>query len=80
MKRDVVGIDAEPSETGPPRLLDLQQVAEKFESDRKQTTETTGQPGFPSPAGYFRGRLLWDEAAVEGWQQAASKPALGEAV
>jgi len=28
-----------------------------------------GQPGFPGVAGYFRGRLLWDESAVDAWLQ-----------
>jgi hypothetical protein len=25
------------------------------------------QSGFPAPVAYFRGRTLWDEAAIDRW-------------
>ncbi|MDX6495747.1 MAG: hypothetical protein QOE17_1733, partial [Gaiellales bacterium] len=25
------------------------------------------QSGFPTPVAYFRGRTLWDEAAIDRW-------------
>ena len=59
----------------PPRLLDREQLAAKLSLSRSEVTALTEQPGFPEPDGYFRGRLLWDEAAVEAWVQRPSEAA-----
>jgi quercetin dioxygenase-like cupin family protein len=50
-----------------PRLLDREQLAGKLSLARAEVSALTAQPGFPEPSGYFRGRLLWDESAVEAW-------------
>ena len=53
----------------PARLLDREQLAQKLSLSRSEVSELAGQPGFPRVAGYFRGRLLWDESAVDAWLQ-----------
>ena len=53
----------------PARLLDREQLARKLTLSRSEVSELAGQPGFPGVAGYFRGRLLWDESAVDAWLQ-----------
>jgi mannose-6-phosphate isomerase-like protein (cupin superfamily)/predicted DNA-binding transcriptional regulator AlpA len=59
--------EAAGSVSRPARLLDREQLARKLTLSRAEVTELAGQPGFPHVAGYFRGRLLWDESAVEAW-------------
>jgi mannose-6-phosphate isomerase-like protein (cupin superfamily) len=50
-----------------PRLLDRDQITARIGIDRAQFTEVVSSPGFPQPAGYFRGRTLWDAHALELW-------------
>jgi len=59
--------EAARSVSRPARLLDREQLARKLTLSRAEVNELAGQPGFPQVAGYFRGRLLWDESAVEAW-------------
>ncbi len=49
------------------RLVDRQQLAERMSMCRSDFSGVIETPGFPAPAGYFRGRTLWDEASVEVW-------------
>jgi hypothetical protein len=39
-----------------------------------QVGEMLASPGFPPAVGYFRGRHVWDEDAVQSWIDAASRP------
>jgi mannose-6-phosphate isomerase len=55
----------------PLRLLDRDLVAAKLRLRRDQVTTVINDPSFPAPAGYFRGRVLWEEAAVDAWQAPA---------
>jgi mannose-6-phosphate isomerase len=52
----------------PARLIDREQLAIKLDLRRSELAGFMSTPGFPQPAGYFRGRMLWEEAAVEAWQ------------
>jgi mannose-6-phosphate isomerase len=52
----------------PSRLLDRDLIAAKLQLRRDEVSAVVNDPGFPSPVGYFRGRILWEEAAVEAWQ------------
>jgi predicted DNA-binding transcriptional regulator AlpA len=61
---------AEPSR-GPRRLIDREQLAHLLGVKLVDVRTVIRQPGFPRPIAYFRGRLLWEEAAVERW---ASRP------
>jgi quercetin dioxygenase-like cupin family protein len=56
----------------PLRLLDRDLVAAKLRLRRDQVMAVVSDPSFPAPAGYFRGRLLWEEAAVDAWQTPAA--------
>jgi quercetin dioxygenase-like cupin family protein len=56
----------------PLRLLDRDLVAAKLRLRRDQVTAAINDPSFPAPAGYFRGRVLWEEAAVDAWQTPAA--------
>jgi quercetin dioxygenase-like cupin family protein/predicted DNA-binding transcriptional regulator AlpA len=56
-----------PAERQTPRLLDREQLAGKLSLSRSEVSALTAQPGFPEPGGYFRGRLLWNESAVDAW-------------
>jgi mannose-6-phosphate isomerase-like protein (cupin superfamily) len=61
-------------ETDPPlRLLDRDLVAAKLQLRRDQVIAVVSDPSFPAPAGYFRGRMLWEEVAVEEWQTPAAE-------
>jgi predicted DNA-binding transcriptional regulator AlpA len=64
-----VGTENSSLESPAPRLLDVEQVAVKLEIKRSEASATTKREGFPRPAGYYRGRFVWDEAAIESWQQ-----------
>lgn len=52
---------------GPARLIDREQLAAKLKLRRNELPEFLSTQGFPLPAGYFRGRMLWEDAAVEAW-------------
>jgi mannose-6-phosphate isomerase len=67
---------AHPVPTPPARLLDRDLIAAKLGVHRAEVTARTSDPTFPAPAGYFRGRVLWEEAAVDAWlHQPADAPA-----
>jgi mannose-6-phosphate isomerase-like protein (cupin superfamily) len=53
----------------PSRLLDREQIAGKLRLRREQAQSVINDPSFPPPAGYFRGRILWEETAIEAWSQ-----------
>jgi predicted DNA-binding transcriptional regulator AlpA len=76
----VVGVRGEisSSEAATPQLLDVEQVAVKLEIKRSEAAATAKREGFPRPAGYHRGRFVWDEAAIASWQQLALEQPLGE--
>jgi predicted DNA-binding transcriptional regulator AlpA len=59
------------------RLVDIQQVATKLEVSRVDARTLTRQEGFPRPAGYFRGRLLWEETAIHRWRMAEQHQQVG---
>jgi quercetin dioxygenase-like cupin family protein len=56
----------------PLRLLDRDLVAAKLRLRRDEVMAVVSDPSFPAPAGYFRGRVLWEEAAVDAWQTPAA--------
>ncbi len=47
------------------RLLDKDQVATALGIRRHEIGTLLGSPGFPAALGYYRGRWVWDEAAVK---------------
>jgi len=51
----------------PPRLLDRDQLAVKLQVRRPELADLLSSTDFPAPVAYFRGRLLWQEATVDGW-------------
>jgi len=73
---DVVA-HADDTPPAPARLLDKEQLAVKLKLHRSALADFLSQPGFPQPAGYFRGRMLWEEDAVEAWLH---RPHLAEVV
>jgi hypothetical protein len=48
-------------------LVDKEQLAHKLELRVGDVAAHARQSGFPTPVAYFRGRTLWDEAAVDRW-------------
>ena len=67
---------AHPVPTPPARLLDRDLIAAKLGVHRAEVRARMSDPNFPAPAGYFRGRVLWEEAAVDAWlHQPADAPA-----
>ena len=55
---------------GPPSLVSLideEQLAHKLETRVGEVVTHAQQSGFPSPVAYYRGRILWDEAAIDRW-------------
>jgi hypothetical protein len=48
-------------------LVDKEQLAHKLELRVGDVAAHARQSGFPAPVAYFRGRTLWDEAAVDRW-------------
>jgi mannose-6-phosphate isomerase len=59
----------------PIRLLDAEQVAGRLSMRRTDLLDALGAAGFPQPTGYFRGRMLWEEASIDAWQtQSAQAP------
>jgi predicted DNA-binding transcriptional regulator AlpA len=71
-----VGVEIS-SEAVVSRLLDVEQVAVKLEIKRSEAAATAKREGFPRPAGYYRGRFVWDEAVIESWRQVALEQPLG---
>ena len=59
-----------PVRDGLERLVDCDQVAGRLGVSRRDATLIVEHPRFPSPVGYFRGRRLWNVAAVDGWHEA----------
>jgi predicted DNA-binding transcriptional regulator AlpA len=53
--------------TPPARLLDRDLIAVRLGVRRDEVMTRISDPAFPDPAGYFRGRMLWEEAAVDAW-------------
>jgi predicted DNA-binding transcriptional regulator AlpA len=50
------------------RLVDRDQIAGKLAIKRTQLPAVIHQrPQMPEPIGYFRGRVLWDEAEIDSW-------------
>jgi mannose-6-phosphate isomerase len=47
------------------RLIDREQLAAKLSVHRSELAEIMQRADFPAPMAYFRGRHLWDEAAIE---------------
>jgi len=67
---------AHPVPTPPARLLDRDLIAARLGVRRDEVQARISDPTFPDPAGYFRGRVLWDEGAVDAWvNQPADAPA-----
>jgi mannose-6-phosphate isomerase len=58
-----------PGSDEPLRLLDRDLLAARLRLRRDQVTNVINDPSFPAPAGYFRGRVLWEEAAIAAWQR-----------
>ena len=48
-------------------LIDKEQLAHKLELRVVDVAAHARQNGFPTPVAYFRGRTLWDEAAIDRW-------------
>jgi hypothetical protein len=48
-------------------LIDKEQLAHRLEMRVGDVVTHAQQQGFPPPVAYFRGRILWDEAAIDGW-------------
>jgi predicted DNA-binding transcriptional regulator AlpA len=79
MKRVIEKVDR--TERHPPSglaaLIDKEQLAHKLELRASEVVSQAQQEGFPSPVAYFRGRILWDEAAIDGWLGERPGPAAG---
>ena len=56
-----------PPPPGLSALIDREQLAHKLKIGAGQGRVHAQQQGFPSPVAYFRGRILWDEAAIDAW-------------
>ena len=48
-------------------LIDREQLARKLELRLGEVVAHAQQSGFPRPVAYYRGRMLWDEAAIQRW-------------
>jgi predicted DNA-binding transcriptional regulator AlpA len=48
-------------------LIDKEQLAHKLALRVGEVVAHATQNGFPRPVAYFRGRMLWDEAAIDHW-------------
>jgi predicted DNA-binding transcriptional regulator AlpA len=69
MRRPLRDTD-ETERTGPPglmALIDKEQIAHKLELRAGEVVSHAQQEGFPVPIAYFRGHILWDEAAIDRW-------------
>jgi mannose-6-phosphate isomerase len=51
----------------PERLIDRDQLAAKLDVARGELSRFLADVQFPEPTAYFRGRMLWEETAVEAW-------------
>ena len=50
------------------RLVDREQIAGKLSVKRADVeAHIQRRPPMPRPAGYFRGRVLWDEHEIDAW-------------
>jgi predicted DNA-binding transcriptional regulator AlpA len=49
------------------RLIDREQLARKLDLRLEDVVAHAKQRGFPRPVSYYRGRRLWEEAAVDRW-------------
>jgi predicted DNA-binding transcriptional regulator AlpA len=49
------------------RLVDREQLARALDVKLSHIPQHTQLPDFPSPVAYYRGRSLWQAAAVEAW-------------
>jgi predicted DNA-binding transcriptional regulator AlpA len=47
------------------RLIDRDQVAAALGVHRQEVGALLESPQFPAALGYYRGRWVWDEAAIE---------------
>jgi predicted DNA-binding transcriptional regulator AlpA len=65
--RDVRRTGQSPPPPGLTALIDKEQLARKLEMRAGEVVSHAQQQGFPSPVAYFRGRILWDEAAIDTW-------------
>jgi predicted DNA-binding transcriptional regulator AlpA len=50
-----------------PRMLDHEQVAQLLGLSRAELKRQAEDQGFPHPVAYYRGRRLWQAAAVRAW-------------
>lgn len=72
-RADVVAAAASGRAAGKPHtpstlmLLDRDQIASKLAVSRSAVMSVVEHPEFPTPMGYFRGRLVWSAPAVDGW-------------
>ncbi|HEY0387244.1 MAG TPA: hypothetical protein VGC71_02270 [Gaiellales bacterium] len=65
----------------PPRFLDRDQLATKLDVPRGAIAKSLEMQEFPRPAGYFRGRLLWQESVIDAWlEQSTTVPDVVHAV
>jgi hypothetical protein len=51
----------------PEKLIDRDQLAMKLDVPRTDLSRFLVDAEFPEPMAYFRGRMLWQETAVEAW-------------
>jgi predicted DNA-binding transcriptional regulator AlpA len=65
--KDVRRTGQNPPPPGLMALIDQEQLAKKLEMRAGEVVSHAQQQGFPSPVAYFRGRILWDEAAIDQW-------------
>ena len=65
--RDVRQTGQNPPPPGLVALIDKEQLGHKLEMRAGEVVSHAQQQGFPSPVAYFRGRILWDEAAIDQW-------------
>ena len=56
------------------RPVDKERVARSLGVRRTQVGEMLAAPGVPRAVGYVRGRYVWDEGAVQSWNDAANHP------
>jgi hypothetical protein len=65
--KDVRRTGLNPPPPGLMALIDKEQLAHRLEMRVGEVVSHAQQQGFPAPVGYFRGRILWDEAAIDHW-------------
>jgi hypothetical protein len=65
--RDELGGSLQGWPPGLRALIDKEQLAHKLELRVGDVAAHARQSGFPKPVAYFRGRTLWDAAAVDRW-------------